>query len=311
MNGIELSKNFYLRYGADMLHAQFPEWEGRVAVGICGEGSECCGWDDEISRDHDFSPDFCIFLPEAVDEKTAFQMERAYAKLPKEYEGVPRLRLSPVGGNRRGVLRMRDFLLAKTGRPDGALTLRDWLTLPEHYLLEATNGEIFRDDEGSFTAIRQQLSQLPEDVRLKKLAGRLLLMAQSGQYNYTRCLSHGESAAAQLAMNEFIRHTLAAVFLLNRRYLPYYKWQFRALRELPRLSELEETLELLLTTDNSPVMARAKADLTEELASKIITALQDDGLSSAVCGDLEKHAYSVNDRVCDINLRNANILSAI
>ena len=282
-----------------------------MAVGICGEGSECCGWDDEISRDHDFSPDFCIFLPEAVDEKTAFQMERAYAKLPKEYEGVPRLRLSPVGGNRRGVLRMRDFLLAKTGRPDGALTLRDWLTLPEHYLLEATNGEIFRDDEGSFTAIRQQLSQLPEDVRLKKLAGRLLLMAQSGQYNYTRCLSHGESAAAQLAMNEFIRHTLAAVFLLNRRYLPYYKWQFRALRELPRLSELEETLELLLTTDNSPVMARAKADLTEELASKIITALQDDGLSSAVCGDLEKHAYSVNDRVCDINLRNANILSAI
>ena len=311
MNGIELSKAFYEAYGAAMLHEQFPAWEARVAVGICGEGSECCGWDDEVSRDHDFSPDFCIFLPDAVDEKTAFQMERAYAKLPKEFGGLQRLRISPVGGNRRGVLRMRDFFASKTGHPDGELSLRDWLTLPEHYLLEATNGEIFRDDEGRFSAIRQRLSQMPEDVRRKKLAGQLLLMAQAGQYNFTRCLSHGEQAAAQLAMNEFVCHTLAAVFLLNRHYLPYYKWQFRALRTLPRLSELGETLELLLTTDNSPVMAQAKADLVEDTAGRIITALQDEALTDAVCGDLEKHAYSVNDHVADVNLRNTHILAGV
>ena len=311
MNGIELSKAFYEAYGAAMLHEQFPEWEARVAVGICGEGSECCGWDDEVSRDHDVSPDFCIFLPDEADEKTAFQMERAYAKLPKQFGGLQRLRISPVGGNRRGVLRMRDFFTAKTGHPDGALSLRDWLTLPEHYLLEATNGEIFRDDEGTFTAIRQRLSQMPEDVRRKKLAGHLLLMAQAGQYNYTRCLAHGEQAAAQLAMNEFVCHTLAAAFLLNRRYLPYYKWQFRALRALPRLSELGETLELLLTTDNSPVMAQAKADLVEDTAGRIITALQDEALTDAICGDLEKHAYSVNDHVADANLRNTHILAGV
>ena len=311
MNGLELAKAFYEECGAQMLHAQFPDLESRVAVGLCGSGSECCGWDDETSLDHDFSPDFCIFLPDDVDEKSAFALERTYAKLPKEYGGVQRLRLSPVGGNRRGVLRMGDFWEQKTGHRDGNLTLRDWLTLPEHYLLEATNGEIWRDDAGEFSTVRQRLSCLPEDVRLKKLAGHLLLMAQAGQYNFTRCLAHGEPAAAQLAMNEFVQHTLAAIFLLNRRYLPYYKWQFRALRELPRLSELGETLELLLTTDNGSVMARAKADLAEDIASQIISALQDDGLTSAICGDLEKHAYSVNDHVNDPNLRNENILLGV
>ena len=58
-------------------------------------------------------------------------------------------------------------------------------------------------------------------------------------------------------------------------------------------------------------MARAKADLAEDIASQIISALQDDGLTSAICGDLEKHAYSVNDHVNDPNLRNENILLGV
>ena len=30
-----------------------------------------------------------------------------------------------------------------------------------------------------------------------------------------------------------------------------------------------------------------------------------------ICGDLEKHAYSVNDGIRDNGIRNANILSAV
>ena len=313
MQGLELSRRFYLEYGAPMLHAQFPEWEDKLAVGLVGSGSECFGFDDEHSRDHDFSPDFCVFLPEedALDRKTAFALERAYAKLPKEYLGVKRLALSPVGGNRRGVLRLGDFLEQKTGTRNGELTLRQWLFLPEHALAEVVNGALFRDDAGTFTALRQRLAKYPADLRNKKLAGRLLLMAQAGQYNYLRCLKHKEPAAAQLAVAEFARHTLAAAFLLNDRYAPYYKWQFRALRELPLLSEQAETLELLLTTDNGDGFAQAKADLIEAVCSAVIAVLQDKGLTEAICGDLEKHAYSVNDHVADPELRNESVLFAV
>ena len=49
----------------------------------------------------------------------------------------------------------------------------------------------------------------------------------------------------------------------------------------------------------------------EEIASETITRLQDKELTRAICGDLEKHAYSVNDRIADSNIRNMNILIAV
>ena len=313
MQGLELSRRYFETYGAPMLREQFPEWADRLAVGLVGSGSECFGFDDAVSRDHDFDPGFCIFLPEeaVLDRKTAFRMERAYAALPGEYLGVSRPKLAPAGGARRGVIRLGDFLEARTGSRDGSLSLDRWLRLEEQYLAEIVNGELFWPGDGVFAAIRERLSHQPADVRKKKLAGRLLGMAQTGQYNYPRCLAHGEPAAAQLAVGEYVRHALAVIFLLNERYLPYYKWQFRALRQLPVLSEEAETLELLLTTDNGKTMARAKLDMMENLASAVIAALQTQGLTEAVCGDLEKHAFSVNGQIADPSLRNAHILSAM
>ena len=313
MRGLELSRAYYEAYGRPMLEEQFPDWADRLAVGLVGSGSECFGWDDEISRDHDFEPGFCIFLPEeeVLDRKTEFELERAYAKLPREFLGFSRPKLSPVGGNRRGVIRLGDFLEARTGSRDGVLTLSRWLQLPEQYLAEVTGGALFQIGDGAFADVRERLARQPADVRLKKLAGRLLLAAQAGQYNYQRCLAHGEPAAAQLAVCEFVRHVIAVIFLLNEVWLPYYKWQFRALRSLSLLGEEAETLELLLTTDNGPTMAQAKADLIENLSGALITALQDQNLTEALCGDLEKHAYSVNDHIADPELRNAHILTAV
>ncbi len=313
MNGLELSRAFYESYGAPLLHEQFPEQEGLVAVGLLGSGSECLGFDDEVSRDHDFEPGFCLLLPgeDVIDRRTAFLLERAYAKLPKAFMGFKRSAVVPVGGARHGVLRTADFFTEKVGAPDGILTMDQWLKLPQQALLEATAGEIFRDDLGEVTAIRTALSAMPEDVRRKRLAGHLLIMAQAGQYNYLRCLRHGEPAAGQLAVNEFVKSCIEVVFLLNKAYAPYYKWSFRALRRLPKLSLTAETLEYLLTTGNDRSLAESKYDMIESTASDIIDELQTQGLTKAICGDLEKHAYSVNDGIEDGDVRNLNIFYAI
>ena len=313
MKGLEIAKRFYEEHGAPMLAEQFSELLPLIAVGLVGSGSECFGFDDEISRDHDFEPGFLIFLPgeDVVDRKTAFSLERAYAKLPKEFLGLSRGGLAPVGGIRHGVVRAADFFLEKTGSADGVLPLSAWLTIPEQALAEATNGEIFRDDGDLVTSIRERLLAMPEDVRRKRLAGHLLLMGQAGQYNYRRCLAHGEGGAAQLACFEFVRSAVSAVFLLNRRYAPYYKWSFRALRALPELSVLAETFEYLLVTGNGEDHAEDKAFLLEEVASAVIEALQAQGLTKATCGDLEKHAYSVNDSIADPEIRNLHILAAV
>ena len=313
MNGLELSRAYYEQYGEPMLRERFPQLMPLLAAGLAGSGSECWGYDDEISRDHDFEPGFILFLPgeDVVDRRTAFALERAYAALPKEFMGVKRAMLAPVGGARHGVLRTADFFREKTGSADGNLSLMEWLALPEYLLAEAVNGEIFADGLGEVTAIRDRLRHRPTDVRLKKLAGQLLLMGQSGQYNYRRCLLHGETGAAQLAVAEFVKSAMAAVFLLNDIYQPYYKWSFRAMRALPRLSITAELLEYLLTTDNEEETASEKNAVMEGIAADIIGELQAQGLTQAVCGDLEKHAYSVNDRISDAQIRNLHILAAV
>ena len=313
LKGLEISKAFYYDYGKPLLEKRFPELVPYLAAGLIGSGSECYGYDDEVSRDHDFEQGFCIFLPgeEVVDRKAAFALERAYAGLPREFMGLRRALVSPVGGARHGVIRTADFLMDKTGTNDGVLSLYEWLTLPDYSLSEVVNGEIFEDRYGGITAVRDRLRHRPQDVRLKKLAGHLLLMAQAGQYNYQRCLRHGETGAAQLAVTEFVKNAMAAAFLLNDAYQPYYKWSFKALRELDKLPFMAELLEYLLTTDNEKDTRDEKIDVMEGIAADVIGELQAQGLTQAVCGDLEKHAYSVNDRIADAQIRNMHILAAV
>jgi len=313
MRGLEIAKAFYHEYGEPMLREKFPEILPFMAVGLLGRGSECLGFDDEVSRDHDFEPGFCVFLPgeEIVDRRTAFLLERAYAGLPKEFMGLRRAVISPVGGARHGVLRTAEFMTDLVGSSDGRLDLTGWMTVPDHALTEALSGEIFTDPYGEVTAIRERLRRQPADVRKKKLAGHLLLMGQSGQYNYQRCLAHGETAAAQLAVMEFVKSTMSVVFLLNNAYQPYYKWSFRAMRSLPKLSLEAELLEYLLTSDNEPETASEKYDVMEGIASDVIEELMEQELTQAICGDLEKHAYSVNDQIADAGIRNLHVLAAV
>jgi len=64
MKGLELAERFYFECGAPMLREKFPEIEKYIAAGLCGSGSECFGYDDELSADHDFEPGFCLFIPD-------------------------------------------------------------------------------------------------------------------------------------------------------------------------------------------------------------------------------------------------------
>lgn len=312
MNGIELSRAYYERFGEPMLKERFPALWGLIAVGICGSGSECFGYDDEISRDHDFEPGFMIFLPgeDKVDRRTAFLLERAYSALPKEFGGARRQMVNPVGGARRGVFRTADFFTAKTGSPDGTFTLAEWLTLPEYARAEATNGGIFHDGPGEVSEIRRRILDMPEDARRKRLAGNIITMAQSGQYNYPRCLAHSERGAAQLAATEFVQSAMRCAFLLARRPMPYYKWSFRALRALTPLGGCADAIEYLISSDNSPENAAKK----ERLIAEVCRAVADEVASqdiAAADSELERLAYAINDTVADSTVRNLSIFHAL
>ena len=313
MNGLEISEAYFAEYGMPMLQERFAGLLPHVAAGLFGSGSECFGYDDELSRDHDFDPGFMLLLPgeDVVDRGQEFALERAYASLPQEFGGIVRSKMAPVGGARRGVMRLADFLVEKTGSIDGSLTVEQWLSVPSFAFAEVVNGKVFYDGPGDLSRIRAQLARYPEDIRRKKLAGHLLLATQAGQYNYARCLRHGEAGAAQLAVIAFADNAMAAMFLLNNAYRPFYKWQFRALRALPLLSLDAELLEYLITTDNDGQLARDKYEVIEGIAADLVDELESQGLTSAQGEDLERHAYSVNDGIADATVRNMHVLAGV
>ena len=314
MKGLELSEKFYNECGKPMLEKEFPELLKYIAVGDVGSGSDRMGFDDDISKDHDFDAGFCIFIPDEsiIDDKTAFKLERAYAKLPKEFMGVKRQILSPVGGNRKGVIRTSDFYREKVGDEKGELSLSAWLSIPSFALLEATDGKVFFDGYGEFTKIREKLKNMPEDVKRKRLAGNVLVMAQSGQYNFFRAIKRGEIEAAELSCGEFVSAALKTLFLLENKYQPYYKWSFKAARSLSNAGDIPEKLSAILLGDlRSDAVVKEKSALIEEVSADLISRLVSLGLSKSCSKNLEDHAYSVNDSIKDASLRNMSIFSGI
>jgi len=310
MKGLELSKKYFYEYGLPVLEDDFSDILDKIAVGLSGSGSECFGFDDEVSKDHDFEPGFCIWIPgeDIIDRQRAFKLERAYAKLPSEFEGYKRSLVSPVGGSRHGVIRIDDYLKHKIGS-SMPMDIMQWISLPSYALAETVNGEVWIDNYGEVSKIREELLNMPEDARLKRLAGQLFLMAQSGQYNYERCINHNEKAAAVLALNQFVNAALESIFLLNKVYMPYYKWSFRALKDLDRLSQLYDPLEFLLLGDSEDT--NGKMFTIGELCNAIQNELRAQNITKMGCDDMEKHAYSVNDFIENNEIRNLGVLYAI
>lgn len=312
-SGMELCRNFYREYGAPMIHTLFPEYESRIAVGLAGEGSECFGFDDLISRDHDFGPGFCLWVTRETWDAIGQKLQNAYDSLPKVYHGIQRAATSQ-GKERVGVCTIHDFYCRILGTETLPETEEQWMGIEEYALAAATNGAVFRDDEGIFTAVRNRLlSYYPESLRRKKIAVEMIQISQSGQYNYGRMMRRGEYVTAGLALAEFMKHTMSLVYLLNRRYAPYYKWMHRGMDKLPVLAGIMDVLNAIADMPSQrdawkpeqlpkagPVNSNDQVALTIELVCALfLEELQKQGIVEKVNGEdyyLEHYAAGIIQR---------------
>ena len=293
---LDLAADFFESAARPKLIRDFPQLSDRLAAGLVGNGSECFGYDDELSRDHDWGVDFFLWTTEA-DAPSIPALRRWKAALLETLPPAFRRQPSPLGAS-PDVSTARDFyvrLLGCARRPvDGA----DWLRIPEENLAMATNGRIFCDGAGEFTAIRSAfLAYYPEDVRKKRLAARCMALAQTGQYNLPRCLARGDTVTARLCLARFTEAAMGAVFLLNRRYLPYYKWRWRMLAELPVLGV--ETAKSLAALDRPETSGEG----VEALCARIADELRRQGLSAETDSFLAAHGRSIQASIGDDFLR--------
>lgn len=301
MKGLELAEEYFRSCWMPLAAERFHSVCARAAAGLAGPGSECFGFDDMLSRDHDWGPGFCLWLTDEDHRELGAALQQAYDGLPSPFRGFPPRRASPGEEWRVGVMRTSAFFMRFTGLARPPATLHEWLRIPEHSLAACTNGKVFSDPLGEFTRWREALqAHYPPDVRLRKIAALCITLAQTGQYNFARSMKRDERFAAEYSVMKFCADAIALVFLLNRRYAPFYKWVHRAVRDLPILgASLHEQVACLVKSAGTD----ERAGLMERIAGQLIGELQRQSLTDSSSSFLMDHAPSVQSRITDPQLR--------
>lgn len=308
--GLKLARAYWQEFGKPLIAERYPEYQGRIAAGLVGHGSECYGFDDELSHDHDFGPGFCLWLTDEDYAAIGERLQADYESLPDTFMGFgPKSQTARAqgAGRRVGVFRIGDFFESITGYRQAPPADRphEWLMLDEPTLAAATNGEVFADPLGAFSKTRQGFKLMPEDVRLSLISRRLGMIAQAGQYNLPRMLQRGDGAAAWCAINEFAEAVASLVFLINTPvsagYMPYYKWRFAALRRLSRrmaarlpdaCAQLEDVLRLASAAcfggvgfgeggKGAAPAAKQVVSIVESICAEIVAELGREGLTDS------------------------------
>jgi hypothetical protein len=297
MKGLELAEAYYHAHGVPLIQERFADDAERIAAGLVGPGSECFGFDDEISRDHDWGPAFCLWLTDPDTARIGDGLQEAYDRLPAVFMGYGPRQASPGEERRTGVCGIRTFYATYTGLDRPPRHADEWLRIPEHALAVCTNGKVFTDPLGSFTQWRSALKDYyPEDVRLKKIASRCMTIAQAGQYNFARGLKRKETFAVRYAEAQFCKDVLSLVYLLNKTYALFYKWMHRGVKQLPVLGARIYTMisELITTPDDEK-----KIVYIEAICAVLVEQLQREGLSDHQSDFLLDHAHRVHAKIND------------
>ena len=309
MKGLLVAERYYKYYGLPMIKKKFPDYMNRIAVGLVGEGSECFGFDDEQSQDHDWGPGFCLWLNEEDYSDIGEIIQKEYDLLPPTFAGIPQRINSKDAGKRIGVLETTSFYKKFTTLDETPELWFEWISIPEENLASCTNGKIFHDEFGEFSFIRNKLLEFyPSEVRLKKIAHNCTIAAREGQYNYLRCINRGEVVAADHAESKFIESIIKISFLLNWRYAPFYKWSHRAMCYLSILGiPLHLALRnlIILPAENSLAeFYNKKVEMIEQISWLVIEEIKRQQLTNIRSNFLLDHARQILNKIENEDIRN-------
>lgn len=247
MHGLELSFLFYEQAAKKDLIKRFGVLTDRMAIGRVGEGSECFGFDDALSYDHDFGPDFCIWLNKKDYDMFGKILQAWYDTLPMEFLGFSRMHLDDSLEKRVGVWCIDDFFKQYTGYANAkGLTDQQLLAIPDHAMATILNGQVFHDPSGMFRQTQTAFYDAFTDrIWNIKIAQSLIALGKYGQYNYPRCMKRNDHVTAQMVLYKYIEELLKLVHYVNHVFPPYYKWLKKSAKSMNRLAVLADLTEAL------------------------------------------------------------------
>lgn len=288
ISGLDRSENFFNNYVSDYVLKHHKDLWNISCFGLVGEGSECYGYDDYISEDHNFET-------------------KCYWFLPKSAYNVIKNKKIEINSNLLIIKSIENFYKYYTLFEEGPVTISEYRKVPQDLLSLATNGKIFLDNLGYFTKIRNRLlNYYPQDLVYKKIAYCCNKAAQAGQYNYERCLKRNNYFGAQISLSEFLENYCELIHLINKKFMPFYKWQYRSLENLKLLGyeskcKIDDLLSLNDKTDSIK-----KIKIIEELCVLFANYLRENKISKTADNFLLRHSSEIVENIHDNNLKNEN-----
>ncbi|MDB5085247.1 MAG: hypothetical protein JWN30_2133 [Bacilli bacterium] len=249
MKGLELSERFFREEVAKLIDKYFPEITGKYAGGLNSYGSDVLGYDDELSRDHEWGPRCIIWLSDTDYDRFAHQLDQVLNQhLPKQFMGVSTrykvdndlgclvmANADENGFHHVAITTVSRQLRIQYGLESEIPSYVEWLCIPEQKLLELTRGKVFTDPIGDITRVRRLFSYFPDDIWRFKL-----MYAWESLKNLDiipLCTSRGDILSAKLAIQQVASQLIRLTFLHNRCDTPgTLKWLSREFYLLPRLA---------------------------------------------------------------------------
>ena len=246
MKGLEIARDFFFSWGHLFIAAQFPDLAGRIAAGRLS-GSDVLGADDEISRDHNWGPQFVLFLSAedyaAFGEQLSREMNAAAPNPWKGYRlagaGDQSVHVDSIPGWFRKYLKLEQLPAASEDWPPASL---------ESILYFLRHGEIWIDGSGDLSRWRSALHEYPDELLRSRLAEECFRVWHCGEYNFVqRMARRRDPIAIAMCLGEFVNGVMRIVLLMNRDFTPYWKWLAFEFRKRPEAQPYVKMLEELVS----------------------------------------------------------------
>jgi hypothetical protein len=247
-DGIGLARGYYRDAVAPLLRARWPRLPHAAAR--LGSGSDVLGLDDETSRDHDWGLRLTLLVEaDRVDDVSSYLEEC----LPDVYAGLPTrfaTTWDPKVRQRAEVATAEEFIASRLGLDAATpMTSLDWLCLTGQALLEVTAGQVFTDDLGTLTRLRQNLAWYPDDVWCYVAAADWIRLGQDLPL-LGRAGHRGDDLGSRIIGGRIVGTAMHLAFLLCRRWRPYPKWAGTMFNRLPVAGDLRPDLTAALAAES-------------------------------------------------------------
>ena len=266
--GLDVARSFFEGWALPYLQTEYPHLVDRVAGVICGK-SQCLGHDDELSRDHDWGPQFKLVLTgDDMRRYGRWLSRRINAAAPREWDGHHLLK-----GESVEVASLNKWFRKQVNCEKPPLTDWGWYSKTrQDNLCMLKRATVFHDPLGEWTARRLAFSTYPDRVWAWLTADEIYSIWHFGQYNFLDRLTHRQDhVAISIALGTFSEAVMRLSMALAHEYSPYWKWVSAEFRRLPNVEILDQWLRQLAVTIDIDDQARLVTAICDELHTRIVT----------------------------------------